>query len=151
MLTAVQGLWDQRNRPVFTSVTNPKKFPIFSIEHLSRFGWWVHCSSSICKMEEFWQAAGPRLPTYSLHRQPRGRYSTRIPVYVSHSWLIFIQVQPEKIKPVRFPDTKGDTHTSRWEAHNHLNGGCNFGTTGIQDLSMLQLPLNIRNTLILES
>lgn len=38
-----------------------------------------------------------------------------------------------------------------WQVYNQSNCRCDFGTARIQDLSTHKLPLNIRNTLIVQS
>lgn len=143
ILTALYRLWNWRNRSAFTR-GKPQEVLHFSIENLWRFGWQYIAQVSFARWRSSDKQLGPR--TVNLVLIAARRCYTRIPVHASHSWLIsmdFITGAARRMKAILVSKhRRGSTYTQMARAQS-------VGTARIQDLSMPELSLNNRNTLIL--
>lgn len=143
ILTDICRLWNWRNRPVFTSVTNPRKFYIFPLKICQDFSGKYIAQVLFARWRSSDKQLGPR--AVNLVLIPARRCYTRILVHAGHSWLIymdFITGAARQIKAFFFQKQKG--------IHIHTNDkGTISWDTRMQDLSMPELSLNSRNTVIL--
>lgn len=112
ILTAIYRFWNWRNRPVFTFVTNPRKFYIFLLKICQDLAGKYIAQVSFARWRSSDKQLGPR--TVNLVLIPARCY-TRILVHASHSWLIYIHFvtgTARKMKAILFSKhRRGPTYT----------------------------------------
>lgn len=115
ILTAIYRFWNWRNKPSFHLCDKSQEVLYFPIENLSRFGWQVHCSSFICKVEEFWQATGPTYgePSPSISKKVLHKDSCACkPLLIDLYWFCY-RCSQENESHFVFQAQKG-THIHMW-------------------------------------
>lgn len=118
ILTAIYRFWNWRNRPVFTFVTNPRKFYIFLLKICQDLAGKYIAQVSFARWRSSDKQLGPR--TVNLVLIPARRCYTRILVHASHSWLIYIHFvtgTARKMKAILFSKhRRGPTYTCGYMA-----------------------------------